>query len=136
MDTLSRQHAWLVRLYALALADSRIDAAELALFHRIALDKGVSPEQLDELLLAPVAEIDPHTLAPGERIEILYHAVSMMLADGVADERELAALHECCRVLLVNETHTDELLRLLTDEIKRGTSLEDIRVLVKIKLPF
>ena len=77
-------------LYRLALSDEEFDFTEKELLYKIGIEHGISPEQINEVVLT--SNINP--AIPGtteEKIEYLYDLVRMAWADGkvVSEERDM-----------------------------------------------
>lgn len=124
----------LLLLYALALADERIAPEEMVLLHKIAMKKGVTPQQLDTILFSPAGTINPDQFSFDGRITLLYDAVQMMIADGHIDERELAAVRRCSTALQFSEEQAEKIITLLLAETDNGTSADEILIRVRIQM--
>ncbi len=88
-----RQHFY--HLYAIALADLRIEPAELELLTAFGAQRGISRQELEDLLLSP-APFDPQIPpSPEARVGCLYDLARLAWADGVIQAEEQTLL---CRL--------------------------------------
>lgn len=69
-------------LVQLANIDGEIVAEEKAKIHQIGKAKGISEEEIDEVIKNPVSGIDVYSLSDDDRFEYLYSLVELMKADG------------------------------------------------------
>lgn len=123
-----------LQLYAIALADEEVSPKELRYLHDFAMQKGIPVADVESLLLTPVfSEINkPESLS--EKIEHLYFATGMTLADGVVEKREILILRNICQHFGFIEQNIDEIIAFMLDEVRKGTSLMDVQALVKLNM--
>jgi len=120
-----------LNLYSLALADNEVDPSELEVLFEIGKHHGVSKEEIEKLLLNPdmiEASIPNDTLT---KVQHLYDFVQIILADGVVDDREKAALRNFCQNFGFEEQHIPQIMEYLIEEGKKGTSKDVIIEQVK-----
>lgn len=120
-----------LNLYSLALADNEVDTSELEVLFQIGNEHGVSKEEIEKLLLNPdlvETSIPNDTLT---KVQHLYDFVQIILADGVVDDREKAALKKFCQNFGFEEQHIPKIMEFLIEEGKKGTEKEVIIEQVK-----
>lgn len=120
-----------LNLYSLALADNEVDTSELEVLFQIGNEHGVSKEEIEKLLLNPdlvETSIPNDTLT---KVQHLYDFVQIILADGVVDDREKAALKRFCQNFGFEEQHIPNIMEFLIEEGKKGTEKEAIIEQVK-----
>lgn len=120
-----------LNLYSLALADNEVDTSELEVLFQIGNEHGVSKEEIEKLLLNPelvTTSIPADTLT---KVQHLYDFVQIILADGVVDDREKAALKKFCENFGFEEQHIPKIMEFLIEEGIKGTKKEEIIQQVK-----
>lgn len=118
-------------LYAIAVADDNIDPRELKFLYDLGQQKGISQEDMDQLLLNPAKEIlnKPETLS--EKIEYLYMAAGMILADGIIDKREKLLFRSICQRMGFLEENIPELMDFMLEKVKQGMTVEKVLEIVQ-----
>lgn len=120
-----------LRLYQIAFSDDNFDVLELQMLYAFALQRGISEEQLNYILLHPTNDCSiPETLEL--RIEYLYDFALMIWADGKVTEDERNTFKKyCIRFEFVSE-NIEELSTYLLKCAKEGVRKEVIINEIKI----
>ncbi|HFK5555036.1 TPA: hypothetical protein ACGZ9Q_003110 [Elizabethkingia anophelis] len=115
-----------LRLYQMALSDDDFSLAELKMLYKIAEERGVPAESLDEILLNPVntRNILPQTIE--EKIAYLYDLVLMILSDGRIDINERIALEKYIRLFGFTEENISAIAEYLLEAVRNGKTKNDI----------
>lgn len=114
-------------LYAVALADLRLDPAELEVLYEIGIRRGMPKEKIDQLLLSPHAaqpSVPDDTL---DRVGYLYDFALMIQADGIIEAEERQMLEKLCSVFGFAEENCAEIAQFLLDKSETKTPPEDVR---------
>ncbi len=118
--------AQFLRMYSLALADDEFDAKELKYLYDLAKERGVSEDNLNNILLHPA---DVHSVVPAtveEKITYLYELSEIIWADEKVDENEIIALEHYIRLFEFEEESVVELRKYLINAVKENRSLSEI----------
>ena len=114
-----------LRLYQIAFSDDNFDVLEMQMLYKFARERGVSKDQLNEILLNPSNEISiPETLE--KKIEYLYDLAIMIWADEVVTEDEMNTLNKYCRKFGFLEENIDELSDFLLTNAKENKPKADL----------
>ncbi|MBD2714379.1 hypothetical protein KBK19_04955 [Microvirga sp. STR05] len=115
-------HSLLARLLALAYVDQEVDLREVELIYGIALERGVSKETLESIMLRPhsVSTILPST--PHERVSHLYDLARLILADGIIKEEERAMLRRSVLLYEFTEENADGIVDFLLEQAQAGVA--------------
>tara|TARA_R110001592_G_scaffold20205_1_gene82304 strand:+ start:228 stop:626 length:399 start_codon:yes stop_codon:yes gene_type:complete len=114
-----------LRLYQMAFSDDNFDATELKMLYEFANERGVSQEQLQQILINPIQETNlPDSLE--EKIDYLYDLALMIWADYKITEDEKNTLTKYCRRFGFLEENIYEMAEYLLDCAQKGLSKEDI----------
>ena len=114
-----------LRLYQIAFSDDNFDVLELQMLYKFAEERGVSKEQLNEILLNPSHNSSiPETLE--KRIEYLYDLALMIWADKIVTEDELITLKKYCQKFEFLDENIVDLANYLIDSAKKGVTKEEI----------
>jgi len=118
-----------LRLYQIALCDEDFSPVEMQLLYNFANERGISKEQLDEVLISHSGKIAiPSSIE--KRIEYLYDFAQMIWADKVVTEDEYNALKKYCRKFeFVEENITslaDYLIKCAKENISKETILHEL----------
>lgn len=76
-------------LINLANTDGQIDESEKRLISKIGRAHGMSPEEIDYMILHPVDKVDLSSLSNEDRFETLYNLVHLMKVDGEIFDEEI-----------------------------------------------
>jgi hypothetical protein len=119
-----------LNLYHLALSDSDVDVLELVLLYRIGEERGISSNQIQEVILRPdtVQFSFPETYL--EKVIGLYDFERIAWADGKIDANERRLLNMFCSRFGFEETNIPALTQFLFDEAQKGTSTEQLLEIV------
>lgn len=115
-----------LRLYQMAFADDNFDKLELKMLYHFAEERGVTEQQLQQVLLNPLtddAQI-PDTL--NQKIEYLNDLAKMIWADGIVTEDERNTLLKYCKRFGFLDENLKQLSDFLLECAKDNLSVEDI----------
>jgi hypothetical protein len=109
----------------MAFSDDNFDVTELKMLYEFANERGVSQEQLQQILINPIQETNlPDSL--DEKIDYLYDLALMIWADNRITEDEKNTLTKYCKRFGFLEENIDEMAEYLLDCAQKGLSKEDI----------
>jgi len=112
-----------LRLYQMAFADDNFDVLELKMLYNFAKERGLSKDQLNEILLNPSQEsVVPESL--DEKIEYLYDLALMIWADGIATEDEINTLKKYCLKFDFLKENIDDICEFLLENAKAKIPLK------------
>ncbi|WP_191861053.1 hypothetical protein [Hanstruepera ponticola] len=114
-----------LRLYQMAFSDDNFDVLEMQMLYKFAEERGVSVEQLNEILLNPSHNSSiPETLEL--RVEYLYDLAVMIWADNQVTEDEYITLKKYCRKFQFLDENINELADYLLECAKKNISKDEI----------
>lgn len=114
-----------LRLYQMAFSDDNFDVLELQMLYTFAEERGISKEQLNQILLTPINDISiPESLE--KRVEYLYDLSLMIWADGVVTEDERNTLKKYCKRFEFLDENIEDLVGYLLKCAKEGVKKETI----------
>lgn len=114
-----------LRLYQMAFSDDNFDVLEMQMLYKFAAERGVSKEQLNEILLNPSHETSiPETLEL--RVEYLYDLAVMIWADKKVTDDEYLTLKKYCKKFDFLEENISELADYLLDCAKKNMPKEEL----------
>lgn len=114
-----------LRLYQMAFADDNFDVLELKMLYNFAKERGLTKDQLNEILLNPSQEsVIPESL--DEKIEYLYDLARMIWADQVVTEDETNTLKKYCKKFEFLEENIDDICEFLLENAKEKISLSEL----------
>lgn len=118
-------------LIQMALADGKIEDAELKMLHRIGSKMGLTTPEIDDLLEAGKnsAYIPPYELS--KRFAQLYDIIKMVYADGQIDNNEMRLATGLALKSGFTEQELPLLLALLINGIKNNEDEDDLFDLYK-----
>lgn len=117
-------------LYKLALSDGSLDMEELELLYKIGLERGISREEINEIVISPgVTTQVPDSLE--DKIRNLYDLVRIAWADGIIDQEERKLIKNFCLRYGFYENNIEAITDFLLDEVSKGTSYDDLFLLIK-----
>lgn len=118
-----------LRLYQMAFSDDNFDVLETQMLYKFAEDRGVTKEQLDDILLNPShASMIPETVE--ERIEYLYDLALMIWADDIVTQDERVTLKKYCVKFGFMEENIEELSEFLLKHAKDNLPKEQLLSLI------
>ena len=92
MDDALKWHFF--NLYCLALSDEEFDFKERQTLYSIGIERGLTPEQINEVVLTTnIAPAIPETIEG--KVECLYDLVRMAWADGKIEPEEKEIIRKC-----------------------------------------
>jgi uncharacterized tellurite resistance protein B-like protein len=115
-----------LRLYQMAFADDNFDKLELKMLYHFAEERGVSEEQLQQVLLNPLTDESqiPDTL--NQKIEYLNDLSKMIWADGIVTEDERNTLLKYCKRFGFLDENLQQLVDFLLECAKEDLSVQEI----------
>ncbi|OMP29958.1 hypothetical protein [Mangrovimonas sp. DI 80] len=106
-----------LRLYQMAFSDDDFNILEMQMLYKFAEERGVTKEQLNEVLLNPSHDTRiPESLE--EKVEYLYDLALMIWVDDVVTIDEKNALKKYCKKFGFMEENIEELSEFLLDKAK------------------
>jgi uncharacterized tellurite resistance protein B-like protein len=112
-------------LYCLALSDGYLDFTELQTLYDIGVEHGISPEQINQLVLtANIAPQVPETIA--EKVECLYDLSRMAWADGKIEPEERDVIKKCVVRYGFLPENADGIVDYFIESVKENKSKNDI----------
>lgn len=118
--------AHFLRLYQMAVCDDDFSALELRMLYRCAEERGISPKNLDEILMNPInlKSWVPQTI--GEKVDYLYDLTVMIWADGKVSPNEYAALQKYVVMFGFLEENATAIVDYLIEAVKTGKNKSEI----------
>tara|TARA_R110000822_G_scaffold279060_1_gene400867 strand:- start:64 stop:456 length:393 start_codon:yes stop_codon:yes gene_type:complete len=114
-----------LRLYQMAFSDDNFDVLELQMLYKFAEERGITKDQLNEILLNPSHDSSiPESLE--KRVEYLYDLAVMIWADRKVTEDEYITLKKYCKKFEFLEENITELADYLLDCAKKDLPKEEI----------
>ncbi|MEH6763739.1 MAG: hypothetical protein V7655_04495 [Aequorivita antarctica] len=114
-----------LRLYQMAFSDDNFDVLEMQMLYMFAEERGITKEQLNEILLNPSHDSSiPESLE--KRVEYLYDLAVMIWADHEVTEDEYITIKKYCKKFEFLEENITELADYLLDCAKKGLPKEEI----------
>ena len=114
-----------LRLYQIAFSDDNFDVLEMQMLYKFAEERGISKEQLNDILLNPSHDSSiPKSLE--KRVEYLYDLAVMIWADKEITEDEYTTLKKYCKKFDFLDENITELADYLLDSAKQNISKEEI----------
>ena len=114
-----------LRLYQMAFLDDNFDVLEMQMLYKFAEERGLSKEQLNDILLNPSHDSSiPESLE--QRIEYLYDLAVMIWADEKVTEDEYITLKKYCKKFEFLDENITALADYLLDCAKKRLKKEDI----------
>lgn len=123
-----------LNLYHMALSDTEIDMKELETLYLIGEEKGISREEIDEMVIQKVSTPfqAPETVL--EKIESLYDFARIAWADGKVDANERQLLQTFAVKFGFEDANIPIIIEFLLDEAQKGTSKSEIFKIVNDNL--
>lgn len=114
-----------LRLYQIAFSDDNFDVLEMQMLYNFAEERGLSKDQLNDVLLNPSHESAiPESLE--KRVEYLYDLAVMIWADQKVTEDEYITLKKYCKKFEFLEENITELADYLLESAKKDLPKEEI----------
>lgn len=114
-----------LRLYQMAFSDDNFDVLEMKMLYQFAEERGITQEQLDDVLLNP----SHHTIIPEElekKVEYLYDLSLMIWADNEVTEDERNTLKKYCLKFGFLEENVEELMDFLLEHAENNLPKEKL----------
>lgn len=110
----------------MAICDDDFSASELKMLYKSAEERGISPKNLDEILMNPInsKSLIPETLK--EKVEYLYDLTVMVWADGVVSPNEYSALKKYIAMFGFLEENVKDIADYFIEAVKQGKTKDDI----------
>lgn len=118
--TTKKNKSLLKNLVALANADEKIAKSELACIFKIGEQKGLTKDQVRQIIKSKKAEqvIVPQSI--NEKFEHIYDMVQVMLADGIIEDREVGFCVDMAGKLGVRTATRELLVTKITNSVVEG----------------
>jgi len=118
--------AHFLRLYQMAICDDDFSALELKMLYKCAEERGISPKNLDEILLNPInfKSLVPQTIE--EKVDYLYDLTVMIWADGVVSPNEYSAMEKYVLMFGFLEENVKAIVDYMITSVKTGKNKTDI----------
>lgn len=120
-----------LRLYQMAFTDDDFDKLELKMLYHFATERGVSEEQLQDVLLNPSFENIEVPDSLDKKIDYLNDLAKMIWADGKVHQNERDLFIKYCRIFGFLEENLEGLVDILLEFAKDDLSVAEI--ILKIK---
>ena len=112
-----------LRLYQMAFTDDDFDKLELKMLYHFATERGVSEEQLQDVLLNPTFENTEVPDSLDQKIDYLNDLAKMIWADGKVHQNERDLMIKYCRIFGFLEENLDGLVDFLLECAKNDLSV-------------
>lgn len=131
--TKSQSKDHFIHLVQVALADGKIDQAEMELLFRIGVSKGLVEPEIEALIESTKKAVYQPPYELSQRFEQVYETVKMMLADGKIENAEMKLVTSFALKSGFNENEIPGILILLMDGVKKGADVDDLFEIYKKK---
>ena len=123
MDDALKWHFF--NLYCLALSDEEFDFKERQTLYSIGIERGLTPEQINEVVLTTnIAPAIPETLEG--KVECLYDLVRMAWADGKIEPEEKEIIRKCVIRYGFLQENAMDIVDFLIKSVKENKSKTEI----------
>lgn len=124
------QKSHFLNLYHIALCDMQIEPIELEKLYLLGIEKGISMEDIDAIVLHPdkVKFFIPESV--DQKIEYLYDLAQIAWSDGKIDQNEKVTLELFCSKFGFEQEHVSTITQFILDEVEKKTNLNDILSIV------
>ena len=119
-----------LRLYQMAFTDDDFDKLELKMLYHFANEKGVSEEQLKQVLLNPTFDNTEIPDSLDQKIDYLNDLAKMIWADGKVHQNERDTLLKYTRKFGFKEENLEGLVDFLLECAKEDFTLEKILLII------
>ncbi len=114
-----------LRLYQIAFTDDNFDVLELQMLYKFAEERGISKDQLNDILLHPSQDSIIPKLLEG-KIEYLYDLALMIWADGIVTDDEVNTLRKYCLKFDFEEENVKDICEFLLENAKANIPLKEL----------
>ena len=125
-ETSNKLKSHFLRLYQIAFSDDNFDKLELKMLYYFAEERGISEEQLHQILLNPMTEDAEIPKKLEQKIDYLNDLAKMIWADGVVTEDERNTLLKYCKRFGFLDQNLQQLVDFLLECAKENLSVEEI----------
>ncbi len=109
----------------MALTDGEFSTQEWKMLHSLALERGISANELEEILVNTTGAIPiPEKLE--DRLEYLFDLAKMIWADGKVVPDEVETLQKYCKKFMFKDENIAELAEYLLKSAKSGMSTQEL----------
>ena len=123
MDDALKWHFF--NLYCLSLSDEEFDLKERQMLYSIGIERGLTPEQINEVVLTTnIAPTVPDTIEG--KIDFLYDLVRMAWADGKIEPEEREIIRKCVIRYGFLQENAMDIVDYLVNSVKENKSKTDI----------
>jgi uncharacterized tellurite resistance protein B-like protein len=118
--------SYFLNLYHMSLSDTEVDPVEVATLRKIGEEKGITKEDIDNVILnsSNIKLVIPGTI--NEKISDLYDLARIAWADGRVDNNEKHLMQVFTKKFGFEEENVPEIVDFILDEVQKGTSKEDM----------
>jgi hypothetical protein len=120
-----------LRLYQMAFTDDDFDKLELKMLYHFATERGVSEEQLQDVLLNPSFENSEIPDSLDKKIDYLNDLAKMIWADGKVHQNERDLMIKYCGIFGFLEENLEGLVDFLLECAKKDLSVAEIMLKIK-----
>ena len=120
-----------LRLYQMAFTDDDFDKLELKMLYHFATERGVSEEQLQDVLLNPSFEKTEIPDSLDQKIDYLNDLAKMIWADKEVHQNERDLMIKYCRIFGFLEENLEGLVDFLLECAKNDLSVAEIMLKIK-----
>mgnify|MGYP000209251301 CR=1 FL=1 len=114
-----------LRLYQMAFSDDNFHVLEMEMLYKFAEERGVTSEQLNDILLNPTHDSKIPATA-NERVSYLYDLAIMIWADNKVTDDEYNTLKKYCKKFEFLDENITKIADYLLDCAKKKMLKEDI----------
>ncbi|WP_395051737.1 hypothetical protein [Flavobacterium sp.] len=128
------QKSHFLNLYHIALCDMQIEPIELEKLYLIGVEKGISNEEIDTIVLHP-DKIKFHVPeSVDQKIEYLFELAQIAWSDGKIDQNEKLTLELFCSKFGFAQEHVSTITQFILDEVEKNTKLSEVLSIVNQNL--
>ncbi|WP_421945501.1 hypothetical protein [Pedobacter sp.] len=118
--------AHFLRLYQMAICDDDFSSLELKMLYKFAEERGITPKNLDEILLNPIDSKSNFPDLLEEKIEYLYDLTVMIWADEKIDENERITLEKYIKLFGFMEENIAAIAEYFLESVKSNKTKQTI----------
>ncbi len=115
-------------LLHLAQVDGNVSGSELALIYKIAVAKGVTMFEVEQMIQNPPQQAeDLEELSNDDRFEFIYTIILMIKMDGKLDEREFDACKKYAEVLGYHHDVISQLMTMIESDFELSENKQALK---------